>query len=240
MILCVFALTFVACSSGQNDALCGPSASIGTVASSIAAGQYEFDETDAGSSLRLDVLSAINQLNIIQDGAAQDLQQQLRLLFDQFQGFLDIADSLDWSDVSMSSDVGIDGIVAQLNSDEGVFATTAADSYIAATCGDGATEVGGDGEGLPTLPAPVISSPTATDPPMEMVNNDTDALALGETVATLFGLNLPASMSLCLGKTLSDISDVTTGNASASEYQAQFQSAFDLCGINFQIQTSDR
>jgi len=238
--LTVFAVTAVACSSDQNDALCGPSVSIGVVASSIAIGQYEFDETDAGTSLRLDVLTAINQLNIIQDDASPDVQQQTIVLEDQFQKFLDTADTLDWNDSAMSSDVSIDGVVAQLNSDEGVFAVTTADSYIATVCGDGVTDVGGDGAGLPTLPAPVIPSPTATDPSMEMVNSDADAQALGDTVATLFGLNLPPSMALCLGRTLSEISDVTTGNASASEYEAQFQSAFDACGIDFQIQNSDR
>jgi hypothetical protein len=236
----VFAVTSASCSSDQNDALCGPSISIGTVASAIAVGQYEFDETDAGSSMRLDVMTAINQVNIIQENASQDLQLQAVFLLDQFQKFLDISDGLNWNDLMMSSEVAIDGIVAQLNSDEGVFATTTVDSYIATVCGDGTRDVGGDGAGLPTLPAPVIPSPLATDPPMEMVNSDADAQALGDTVATLFGLNLPPSMSLCLGKTLSEISDVTTGNASASEYEAQFQSAFDACGIDFQIQTSDR
>lgn len=236
-----FTLLFVgsSCSSNDSDALCGPSNSIGVIASAIAVGQYEFDEMDGGTSLRIDVLTAIGQLAIVVDDGGQDLAAQAQLLNVEFQKFLDIADSLEWNDTLMSSDLRIDAVIVVLNSDSGVFATTAVDSYIAAECGRNDGGVDSGGAGLPTLPSPAISAPTATDPPMEMPNDNADAQAIGETVAALFGLQLPAEVALCLGQTLSAMSDVTAGNATSAEYQAQFQLAFDLCRIDFQIPIDD-
>ena len=225
------------CGSSSNNALCGPSRTVGSVASTIAIGLFEFDETDGGSTLRIDVLTAITQLDVVVDEAPDDLQQQATLLKTEFEQFLDVADDLNWDDVAMSSDVVIDDIGADLNSDAGVYATTAVDSYISTTCNTGNDIGESDGAGLPTLPQPAIPSPTATDPPMEMVDGDQEARALGETIAALFGLELTPELAMCLGKTLSEIPDVSS-SASPDEYQAQFQRAFDLCGIEFQIPVS--
>ena len=230
-------LVFTGCGSADNDALCGPSRSVGAVASVIAIGAFEFDETDGGSSLRLEVLSALSQLEVVVDNAEPDLVSQAEILKRDFERFLDVADELNWDDIAMSNDVVIDDVGVDLNSDAGVYATSAVDSYISGECKFENGESVTDNPALPTLPAPAIPSPTATDPPMEMVDGDEEARALGETIAALFGLELTPDLSMCLGKTMSEIPDGTT-TASPSEYQAQFQRAFDACGIEFQIPIS--
>ena len=231
-VVMILALGATACSS-NSDALCGPDQSVGVVASSIAIGQYVFDETDGGSAMRLSVLSAINQLDIVVDDSSDDLREQASIVKEQFDEFLNVSDELLWNDSLMSNDVRIDAVVTELNSDAGVYATTAVDSYIAGECDLEPSDELGIDTGLPTLPPPPISAPTATDPPIEMLNVDNEARALGETIAALFGLEIESEVALCLGRSLSEVPDGS--GQSAAEYQAQFQSAFDACGIDYSI-----
>jgi hypothetical protein len=228
----VSVLSLAACSSEQN-ALCGPEQSLGVVAASIAVGQYEFDETDGGATMRVSVLSSISQLEIVTEDASNELGQQATLVRTQFEEFLDVADEVVWDDTLMSSDMRIDAVVAELNSDVGVYAVTAVDSYISSECDTESENVMGEDAGLPTLPPPAISSPTATDPPIEMLDVDNEARALGETIAALFGIDVESEVALCLGRALSEITDTSERNA--AEYQAQFQRAFDACGLDFTI-----
>jgi hypothetical protein len=227
-------LVLASCAS-DSDVLCSSDQSVGVVASAIAVGLYEFDETDGGSSLRLDVLTSIAQLDIVRDKSGDDLSSQAVLVKSQFETFLNVSDELEWNDLLMSSDVRIDAVVAQLNSDPGVFATTAVDSYIASECGAAMGVVPDGDSGLPTLPPPPMSAPTATEPPIEMLDVDKEARALGETVAALFGLTIESDVALCLGKTLSEVVDSSRVNSDPNEYVAQFQIAFDLCGVDFKI-----
>jgi len=227
----LFVVTTAACSS-ESDALCGPEQSVGVVASAIAIGQYEFDETDGGSTLRLAVLGSLSQLDIVAEDAPTELGEQAVIVKENFEAFLNVSDELLWDDSLMSSDVRIDDVVANLNSDGGVYATTAVDSYIASECSTDAEGFESD-LGLPTLPPPPISSPTATDPPIEMLDVDTEARALGETIAALFGLEVESEVALCLGQSLSEVTDGSGNNS--SEYVAQFQTAFDACGLDYTI-----
>lgn len=230
--VCGLPVLLTACSTTQ-DALCGPDQSIGIVASAIAVGQYEFDETDGGATLRLSVSASLNQLETVIDDATEELSAQAIIVKEYFESFLNTSDELLWDDSLMSSDVRIDAVVVGLNSDEGVYATTAVDSYIAGECDDGSYSGLGEDPGLPTLPPPPISSPTATDPPIEMLDVDNEARALGETIAALFGLEVESEVALCLGRSLSEVAD-RSGQSSA-EYQAQFQVAFDACGLDYTI-----
>lgn len=228
----ILALGLSACSSSES-AICGPEESIGVVASAIAMGQYEFDETDGGATLRLAVSAALNQLELVVDDTTSELATQATVVKTHFEEFLNAADELLWDDSLMSSDVRIDSAVAGLNSDEGVYATTAVDSYIAGECDEQSSgEIAADA-GLPTLPPPPISAPDATDPPIEMLDVDNEARALGETIAALFGLEVESEVALCLGRSLSEVAD-RSGQSSA-EYQAQFQVAFDACGLDYTI-----
>ncbi len=232
VVTCALAVSLSACSSSVS-ALCGPEESVGEVASAIAIGQYEFDETDGGASLRLAVSAALNQLEMVADETTAELAAQATAVKGYFESFLNVADELLWDDSLMTSDVRIDSVVAGLNSDDGVFATTAVDSYIAGECDEQLSGSLGSDAGLPTLPPPPISAPTATDPPIEMLDVDNEARALGETIAALFGLEVESEVALCLGRSLSEVAD-RSGQSSA-EYQAQFQVAFDACGLDYTI-----
>lgn len=231
-LLAVTVFGVSACSS-NSDALCAPDQSVGVVASAIAIGQYQFDETDGGATLRLAVLSSLSQLEIVAVEAPTELSEQSVIVKDYFETFLEVSDELLWDGVLMSSDVRLDDVVSGLNSDSGVYATTAVDSYIASECVD--LDSGGfdPDPGLPTLPPPPISSPTATDPPIEMLDVDNEARALGETIAALFGLEIESEVALCLGRALSEVADAS--GQSSAEYQAQFQVAFDACGLEYTI-----
>jgi hypothetical protein len=234
VVVLATALLASACASDE-DALCASGQSVGSVTSAIAVGWYDFDETDGGSALRLQVLTGIEQLDIVSEEASDDLALQAQLVQDMFVRFLDVSDELEWNDSVMSNDVRIDAVIADLNSDAGVFATTAVDSYIANACGSDVGVLSTDDGGLPTLPPPPMSSPTATEPPIEMLDVDKEARALGETVAALFGLNVESEVALCLGKTLSEVTDTSRVNSDPAEYLSQFQIAFDICGVDFEI-----
>ena len=88
-----------------------------------------------------------------------------------------------------------------------------------------------------TLPLPYIPSPTATEPPTGPVNQESEDIALGTMVGTLFGLTLNAEEVKCIGQELQGVVDVTSATSNAAQYISQYQRAFDLCGIDFKIPT---
>jgi hypothetical protein len=90
-------------------------------------------------------------------------------------------------------------------------------------------------DGAVRLPDPSIPSPNATDPTTDTIDEKSESTALGETVANIFSLTLSPGEVQCLGSNLAGVSDVSSLNTNISEYQSQFQRAFDACGIQFII-----
>lgn len=86
-----------------------------------------------------------------------------------------------------------------------------------------------------TLPMPSIPSPTATDPPVNTVNEESEARALGTTIGELFSLTLSDADTVCLGRALSGVYDQTGTTSSDEQYLRQFQDAFDRCRIDFTV-----
>jgi hypothetical protein len=54
-------------------------------------------------------------------------------------------------------------------------------------------------------------------------------------VGTLFSLTLTDSQVSCLGRELTDVVDRGFASDDLARYQAQFQRAFDACGIDFTV-----
>lgn len=86
-----------------------------------------------------------------------------------------------------------------------------------------------------TLPSPYIAPPTATEPPTGPVNQESEDIALGTMVGTLFGLTLNAEEVKCIGQELQGVVDVTSATSNEAQYIGQYQRAFDTCGIDFEI-----
>lgn len=88
-----------------------------------------------------------------------------------------------------------------------------------------------------TLPQPYIAPPDATEPPTGPINQESENIALGTMVGTLFGLTLTSDQVKCVGEELQDIVDVTSASSNAAQYIGQYQRAFDVCEIDFKIPT---
>jgi hypothetical protein len=88
-----------------------------------------------------------------------------------------------------------------------------------------------------TLPMPYIAPPLATEPPTGPVNQESEDIALGTMVGTLFGLTLNAEEVKCIGQELQGVVDVTSAMSNEAQYIGQYQRAFDSCGIDFTIPT---
>lgn len=86
-----------------------------------------------------------------------------------------------------------------------------------------------------TLPMPSIPSPTDTEPPVNTVNEESEARALGTTIGELFSLTLTDAQTVCLGSALSGVYDQTGASSTDEQYLRQFQDGFDRCGIEFTV-----
>jgi hypothetical protein len=108
------------------------------------------------------------------------------------------------------------------------------DAYVIALCGLPSTFVPNQ-EPVVTLPMPWIPSPTDTEPESGILDSESENYALGEMVGTLFQLTLSREQVLCVGEELVGVVDKSDATSNSSQYQSQFQNAFDVCGINFEI-----
>jgi hypothetical protein len=82
---------------------------------------------------------------------------------------------------------------------------------------------------------PWIASPTDTEPETGNVDDVSEKYALGEMVGTLFQLALTREQVLCVGEELTGVVDKSDATSNSAQYQAQFQNAFDMCGVTFEI-----
>jgi hypothetical protein len=106
------------------------------------------------------------------------------------------------------------------------------DSLVISLCGLPSTFVPNDST-TETLPMPWIPSPTATEPETNLVNDDSENYALGLVVGNLFQLTLSDEQVRCLGQELVGVVDQSDVMSNISQYQFQFQRAFDNCSIKF-------
>ena len=111
------------------------------------------------------------------------------------------------------------------------------EAYVLGQCPTASTS-GPPGETFETLPAPSVPSPTATDPPDSGQKEQSQAESLGALVGTTFGITMSAEQVKCVGTALQDVVDATQAQSGPGQYAEQYQSAFDSCGVDFEVPSS--
>lgn len=92
-----------------------------------------------------------------------------------------------------------------------------------------------EGDGPAVLPFPSIPSPTATDPPMSAIDEDSEALAIGRVLAETYLLELDDAQMLCLGRQMQNFENMVSKDYDAERYLNQFRRAFSNCFIDFDL-----
>lgn len=94
-----------------------------------------------------------------------------------------------------------------------------------------------EGDGPAVLPFPSVPSPTATDPPMSPIDEDSEALAMGRVLAEIYLLELDDEQLLCLGRQMQNFENMVRPDYDDERYFTQFRRAFSNCDIDFEPPT---
>lgn len=223
-----------ACSSDPFS-YCSSGTAIASFTLRFGNGLDNFSE-DQYSNLRSETEDALSISKAAEASENKDVAKAAKKLHGLIQVFEDKMTDVSWDISTAVLDSSTNEIASQLATAEVLKMANLVESFVINTCGMPSTvnlsEDTGD-----TLPLPYIPSPTATDPPTNTINENSEDVAIGSTVANLFKLTLSQYEVKCLGNALRGVYDQTSAFAKADEYQAQFQSAFDLCDIQFQVPT---
>lgn len=220
-----------ACTSSKAGLDCTAIQSVSGFVQRFSLGLDNFSENQY-EQLRLDTLDVFDTVNLAaKESASSENALQVSA---KISAFIRAMDSVAW-DVTMALDTA-EAVVAaaELGSEETLRSANDVESYVIRQCGLPSTvPVGTEGENR--LPDPSIPSPTATDPPMDAIDEESESYALGITVATIFSLTLDEEKVKCLGIALTGIVDLSDASSNSAQYQGQFQKAFDACRIDFSV-----
>jgi hypothetical protein len=230
-VLLVGFLGLLGSCSSSTDAVCSSNISISDYVSGFSQGLDNFSEdryaqlrTDSNSAFERTVNAVTNDLVTVQASSVAS----------KIAKFISVMDSVNW-DVNRALDIAEANSAAfDLGSEATLMDANAVEGELVSRCGMPSTYAPPSG-GEVTLPMNSIPSPNATDPTMNTVNDSSELSVLGNVVASQFGLTVTDSEATCLGRSLSDVYDVSGANANNAQYQSQFQRAFDSCGIVFVI-----
>jgi hypothetical protein len=148
--------------------------------------------------------------------------------------FVSLMDDLLWDvSVALTEDKALVS-VAEMSTSEALRQANNVESFIIDKCGL-PKSLPGDEETFGTLPFPYIPVPLATDPPTGPVNQQSENVAIGNMVGTLFGLTLSEEQVECIGSELQNVVDVSSAESNSAQYASQYQAAFDACGVMFDL-----
>lgn len=221
---------FSSCSA-NSDAQCSSSISVSDYVAGFSQGLDNFSE-DRYVQLKDDSNSAYERtVNAVTE---ESVSAEATAVASKISTFISVMDTVDWdvnralgvlAAIEAATDLGSELTLRQANAVEG---------ELIARCGMPETLAPpSDSEG--TLPMNPIPSPNATDPPMNSLNDSAELAVIGKMVADQFGLSITDVQAACLGKSLSDVYDVSGPNSNSSQYQSQFQKAFDSCEVVFDV-----
>lgn len=218
------------CSSG-SDSLCGSSISVSDYVAGFSQGLDNFSEnryaqlkSESNAAYERTVNAVTNEL----------VTAQATSVASKISTFISVMNSVDW-DVNRALDIAeANSAAVDLGSELTLMEANAVEGELVSRCGMPST-VAPPTNGEVTLPMNSIPSPNATDPTMNTVNDSSELSVIGKIIATQFGLTVSDSEASCLGRSLSDIYDVSGADANNAQYQSQFQRAFDSCGIVFVV-----
>jgi hypothetical protein len=219
-----------ACTS-SNSLSCDGIHSVAGFVASFAQGLDNFSENQY-TQLRLDTLDAYDTVS----EATKDTNASLDAfrLQTSLKSFIGIMDEVDWDVSQAVANPRAITSAAALGSQVSLRRANSVEAFVIQRCGL-PTTIDPSDSGAVRLPDPLIPSPTATDPTTDTIDEKSESTALGEIIANIFSLTLSSGEVQCLGSTLVGVADFSSSQSNISEYQAQFQRAFDSCGINFTI-----
>lgn len=222
------------CGTG-NSTLCDSPVSLAGFVVGFDQQLANFD-SDQSAGLQPETLEVLVQAELISadESLDADVRDVARDLADLVGRFADSMDDALWDLPTALADEATVALVAEIGSSTTLADANLLESVVIDRCGLPPL-VPVDSGVVPTLPMPSIPSPTDTEPPVNTVNEESEARALGTTVGELFSLTLTDSDTVCLGRALSGVYDKTGDSSTEEQYLRQFQDAFDRCGIVFVV-----
>lgn len=218
------------CSSGTNT-ICSQAVSVPSFATRFLQGLDNFSE-DQYENLRIDTnrtrATVVDVLELFpgDENVAAVLQKIDRFIMAMDNAKWDVSVALDDAEANDAADaLGSATTITQANE---------VDAHIISRCGLPSTFVQNDPT-VDTLPMPWIPAPTDTEPETNLADDESEILALGQVVGTLFQLTLTEDEVKCLGSELVGIVDRSDASANIAQYKQQYQRAFDNCSINFTV-----
>lgn len=198
--------------------------------------QLENFDSDQSAGLQPETAEVLLQAELLAADESLDAETRkvARDFLDLVSRFADAMDDALWDLPTALTDEATVAVVAEIGSSATLADANLLESVVIEKCGLPPL-VPSDSGVLPTLPMPSIPSPTDTEPPVNTVNEESEARALGTTVGQLFSLTLSDRDTVCLGRALSGVYDKTGTSSTEEQYLRQFQDAFDRCGIDFVV-----
>jgi len=221
------------CSRSTEESFCDDVPSVAGYVIRMSQGLDNFSE-DQYFQLRTTSLAVYD--TVVAAVEDPDFELSAVQLLTNLQRFNEVMDEVLW-DVSLAvNDASTLTAAGVFTDSEMLKEANNVESYVIEKCGL-PDFTPNDENAFGTLPLPYIAPPTATEPPTGPVNQDSEDIALGTMVGTLFGLTLNADEVKCIGQELQGVVDVTSAASNAAQYISQYQRAFDLCDIDFKIPT---
>ena len=217
--------------SSDSDSSCSSIISISDFVSGFSQGLDNFSE-DRYAQLRADSNAAYERtVNAVTE---ESVTNEASAVAKKISSFISVMEKVDW-DVNRALELGeAVSAAVDLGSESTLREANTVEASLVNKCGMPSTQAPPN-ESEITLPMTPIPSPTATDPTVDTVSDSSELTVVGKMIATQFGLSVSDSEATCLGTSLSDVYDVSEPETSDSQYQRQFQRAFDNCGIDFSL-----
>lgn len=221
---------------GGGSDLCESRVSVSDVVVSLQLGLDNVSE-DQYSQLRISFLDAYDATQV----AAEELDETsgAEALLLRIEKFVTAMDEVSWDVSRAIEDNATVTLATELSSAESLMQANEVEMFLIDKCGTTST-LASPTQTQETLPSPSVPKSDETLPDTNAPNENSEALALGRTIADAFSLTLSESEVLCLGQAVAGVYDITGNGNSITQYNQQFQKAFDTCGIDFSIAAEEQ
>ena len=219
----------VSCAS-NSESLCTNKGSVAAVVVSLQQGLENFSESEL-LILRIELSSAIDTSVQVAKSNSEVIDAVKFSI--SAKKLMTKLDEISWSLSEVLISEAVISASRNLSTSESLRQANVVESFIIGQCG--MTSVVENVVVPDTLPMPGIAAPTATDPPTNTINQQSENEATGMVLASIFGLSLSIGEAACLGSAMDGVVDVTAVGGSVDQYSAQFQKAFNGCNIDFVI-----
>lgn len=232
VLLALVPIVSVSCGGATGRALCTGRVSVAEYVLRFGQGLANFGD-DETVSLEVDSISVLD-VALDARGAGGMAADAAVALSVKVAAFVAAMNSLDWVVSDALDDQKASAAADNLGSTETLREANTVEAEILRVCGH-VSSVAPPVDTAETLPPPAIAPPTQTDPDSSPQKDQSEEYALGSAVGTMFGLTLTNGQVQCLGTELQGVVDVTNAQSGPGQYENQFQSAFDACGIDYTV-----